>query len=205
MKYHKDDTFIRKTSLLNSMDQILFATGLYGLFGSVLIVIFHFLPEIVEVHSKGNLKFFADKDEKELNQSKKTYDFYAHLWSFRLISTGFIIMILYSISPERYLNLPYNIIFVVLDSVILSLVATCGIEGVHKNSIELRTEYLIGFYLGLSSIVYFLLISINFSYYDSTKVDFIDNLLLISTLVSQWIFVPLVHLRYKLVKLNESL
>ena len=187
------------------MDQILFATGIYGLFGSILIVIFHFLPEIIEILNKGREKFFFYKSEKEFSQAVKTYNFYSHLWSFRLISTGFIIMILYSFFSKEYLNLPNNVWFVILDCIFLSIVAMVGIEGIHRNSFTFRNIYFVYIYLGLSLFVYLMLISINFTSYRSEKIDLIDNSLLISTSISQIIFIALFFFRYKLQKLHEKI
>ena len=187
------------------MNQILFATGIYGLFGSVLMVIFHFLPELIEIHSKKHLPFFIYTDEKELSQAVKTYNFYCNLWSFKLISTGFIIMIFYSLFSKEYLGSSWNIVFVVLDAVILSIIATWGITDIHKNSIGPRKLSLTSVYFGLSSIIYIMLMAINYVYYESTKIDFIDNILLISALFSQIIFSALFVYRYRLLKLHEQL
>jgi sensor histidine kinase YesM len=186
------------------MDQILFATGIYGFFGSILIVIFHILPEIKEVYSKRHSQFFIHKNEKEFSQAVKTYTFYSHIWSFRLISTGFLIMVIYSLWPKEYLNLPCNILFVVADSCLLFFVATWGITDVYKNSIGPRKEWLIAFYFGFSSGFYLILVAINHAYYKSTKIDFIDNILLISALISQLIFSALFVSRYKLLKRLDS-
>ncbi len=186
------------------MDQILFATGMYGFVGSILIIIFHLLPEIKEKYSKRCLHFFRYKNEIELDQTVKTYNFYSHLWSFRLISTGFLIMIIYSLWPNEYLDLPFNILFVIIDSFLLIFIAIWGITDVEGYKIGLKNSSLLSVYFGISSGFYFLVMGINWVYVGSTKIDFIDNILLISALISQLIFSTLFFSRWRIHVLHEG-
>ena len=186
------------------MDQILFATGMYGFVGSILIIIFHLLPEIKEIYSKRCLHFFRYKNEIELDQTVKTYNFYSHLWSFRLISTGFLIMIIYSLWPKEYLDLPFNILFVIIDSFLLIFIAIWGITDVEGYKIGLKNSSLLSVYFGISSGFYFLVMGINWVYVGSTKIDFIDNILLISALISQLIFSTLFFSRWRIHVLHEG-
>lgn len=187
------------------MDQVLFATGIYGLSGSILILFFHLLPDIIGIQKKGQRPFFIYNSEKELRDGVNTYKFFSHLWSFRLIGTGFIIMIIYSLFTEEYLNLPYNIWFVVLDTIILTLVAIFSIEDIHKEKIGLRNFRYIFFYFGFSSVMYIMLMGVNSVYYMGVKIDFIDNILLLSAFFSQITFSGLLFIKWKVYKLHEQL
>lgn len=187
------------------MDQILFATGLYGFSGSILLVIFHFLPEIKEVHSNGK-PFFIYKNEIELNQCLKTYAFYSNLWGFRLISTGFIIMIIYSLLLNEYQNLLGNIIFVIFDITVLFIISTWGISNIVIHSITPRKGWILYYYFGLTSGFYFLLIMMNGNIdLNSSKIQFMDNIILISALISQLVFFTLFFSRWKIRTHHEKI
>lgn len=114
-------------------------------------------------------------------------------------------MIIYSLFTEEYFNLPYNIWFVVLDTVVLTLVAIFSIEDIHKEKIGLRNIRYIFFYFGLSSFIYIMLMGTSSIYYMGEKIDFIDNILLISALISQIIFSGLLFIKWKVYKLKEQL
>lgn len=186
------------------MDQILFATGVYGFTGSILLVIFSFLPELKEISNKKSWKFFNCKNKNEYNKSKKTYTFYSYLWSFRLISTGFLIMIFYSIFTREYLNLPQNILFILIDNCILVIVALWGISHIDGYKLGFRNQYPIIFYFGLTIIIYISLIVSNFSFYKDTEIDVIDSILILSALISQIIFSILLFSRYHIMKTHDD-
>ena len=95
------------------------------------------------------------------------------LWSFRLIGTGFIITILYSISPSKFLGL-YNPVFVLSDIFLLTFFSLFGIEDVRRYKIGPRGHMPIAIVFGFNLIIYGgLLLSNQVNIY-STKILLIE-------------------------------
>ena len=140
------------------MDQILLASGLYGFSGSILLVIFHLIPSWKEKADPRNKPFFHGKTQEDISLAKKYYSFYSQLWSFRLIGTSFLIIILFSVYPSGYTQSPYNLFFIAIDIPMLSYFAGWGIDGISKNSLELHSKYSLFFYIPLLLILYSILL-----------------------------------------------
>lgn len=140
------------------MDQILLASGLYGLSGSVLLVIFHLIPGWKEKFDPRNKPFFHGKTQEDVSLAEKYYSFYSQLWSFRLIGTSFLIIILYSVFPSGLAHSPYNLLFVAIDIPMLSYFAGWGIDGISKNTLDLHSKYSLVFYIPLSVMLYSVLL-----------------------------------------------
>lgn len=199
------------------MDQIYLYAGLYGFFGSILIVLFKIWPDIIDwklkkkLRSDGvkpeffeevfkNRKFFPDPNEKTYEESQQTYNFYSTLWSFRLIGTGFMITILYSIWPSKFLGLFYNPFFVSIDIFLLTFFPLFGIENVRRYKIGPRGRMPIAIIFGFNLGIYFMLLLFNQVNIDSTKIFLIDWILICSTAFSQIIFTSLFIGRYSIKK-----
>lgn len=199
------------------MDQIYLYAGLYGFSGSILIVLFKIWPDIIDWKLKKKLisdgvkseffeevfknkKFFPDPNEKTYEESKQTYDFYSILWSFRLIGTSFIITIFYSIFPSEFLGLTYNAVFVLSDVFLLTFFSLFGIEDVRRYKIGPRGRMPIAIIFGFNLFIYGIVWSLNFSIIGSTRTLFVDNILIISTAISQTIFTLLFFGRYSIKK-----
>jgi hypothetical protein len=195
------------------MYQIYLFAGLYGFFGSILIILFKLWPDVVDWRAKKKIrlrgikpadredvfkrwKFFPDPNEKTYEESQQTYNFYSTLWSFRLIGTGFMITIIYSIWPSEFLGLFYNPFFVSIDIFLLTFFPLFGIEDVRCHSIGPRGRMPIFLIFGFNLGIYFMLLLFNLSTVDSTRVFLIDNMLIISTAISQIIFTSLFVGRY---------
>lgn len=195
------------------MDQVLLFAGIYGFLGSILIVLFKIWPDVFDWRIKKNIissrishadceevfksrKFFPDSDEKILIESRKTYDFYSTLWGFRLIGTGFMITIINALFPSTFVGSVYNSLFVITDAVLLVIVSMYGLEGVSRYGFTIKPLLFI-FIFGFNLIfLYFPIGALNFSFSGSTRLFFVDNLLIASTAISQIIFTSIFWLRY---------
>lgn len=114
------------------MDFVHFALGLYGFSGSILLIIFYIWPNYKK---KGkNIPFFG---KQNLHEDHQFYKFYGALWSFRLISTGFLIRLLYSLELFENPKNVSNAIFIIVDILIL-LAAALNIYRVEKGNIFLE-------------------------------------------------------------------
>lgn len=129
------------------MDQFLLASGLYGFCGSILLVVFHLIPDLKERLNPKIKPFFHGRTQEERSLAERHYSFYSQLWSFRLIGTSFLIIILHSLFPSESANSLNNLLFVVADVCVLSYIAGWGIDGVSKNTIKLHTRYAFYFYV----------------------------------------------------------
>lgn len=131
------------------MDPILLALGLYGFSGSILLVIFHFYPYWKEERNPKKIPFFRGEGE-ETNKAHRIYRFYSKLWSFRLISTGFLIMILQAIHVFEIPTYSWSdVIFILFDVGLLVFVALC-IDNVSYFAIQPKHPFAIFFYRGIS-------------------------------------------------------
>lgn len=195
------------------MDQIYLFAGIYGFFGSILIVLFKIWPDVLDWRTKKKIisreikpadreevfkewKFFPDSEEKTFSESKKTYNFFSTLWSFRLIGTGFMITIFYALFSSTFLGSIYNSLFVILDVFLLSVVSLYGIKSVHRRNITIKGPFVFYFIFGFNLGFYFLVLLLNYAYIDSTRLFFVDNILIFSTAISQIIFTSLFVFRY---------
>ena len=113
------DKLITTNIIFRDMEIIWFASGTYGFLGSVLLIVFHILPQLKVLRSKGRFHFFEGKNDEEIAQSIKHYSFYSQIWSFRLISTSFLIIILFSLSIFEYSDSLGNILYIIGDSIFL--------------------------------------------------------------------------------------
>jgi len=199
-----------------TMDQIYLFAGLYGFFGSILIVLFKILPDVLDWRTKKeiseainpadwdevfkNRKFLHDSDEKTLKESQKTYDFYSTLWSFRLIGTGFMITIIYALFPSNFLGSVHNSVFVIFDVSILLIVSTIGIENIRSRIFTPKSPIVLIFIFGIYVIFYFVVLVLNASRIESTRLFFVDNVLIISGIISQILFTSIFFFRYYIEK-----
>lgn len=196
-----------------TMDQIYLFAGMYGFFGSILIVLFKIWPDILDWKTKKKIvsrgikranwkevfkewKFFPDSDENSFRESQKTYTFYSTLWSFRLIGTGFMITIIYALIPSNFLGSVYNSLFVIIDVSLLSIVSLYGIDSVHRQNITIKGPFVFYFIFGFNLVFYFIVWLLNFTYVESTRLFFVDYILIFSTAISQIIFTSLFFFRY---------
>ena len=171
------------------MEIIWFASGVYGFFGAVLLVVFHILPQLKELRSKRRDSFFEGKNEREIAFAIKNYSFYSQLWSFRLISTSFLIIILFSLSIFEYSDSLGNIFYVLLDSMFLFFVASCGVESVSKRGVGIRSPRLIAFYIfPFAVMLYFI-----FFIFGGIIISYI---FLIASWISQGIFAGIWYIRF---------
>jgi len=196
------------------MYQIYVFAGLYSFIGTILIILFKILPDFIDCRVKKKIlswrinsndrkdaynrrKFFPNLDDKTYLESQKMYNFYSTLWSFRLIGTGFMISIIYSIWPSEFLDLPYNSLFVYLDTLVLSILALFGINGVRHPRFNLSHPILLLYAIfGFNLVIYFMVLLFNFTNVGTV----IDKILIASTAISQIIFTSLFFCRYYLNK-----
>lgn len=195
------------------MDQIYLFAGLYGFFGSIHIILFKIWPDVIDWRAKkrtisrgispadwedvyNDWKFFPNPDDETYLESQKTYGFYSTLWSFRLIATGFMITIIYSIWPSEFLGSTYNSLFVFLDIFFLLIVSLFGIDGVRYRNINASHPILLFVIFSFNLGFYALMGVLNFVNTESIGVFIIDNILIVSTAISQIIFTSLFFSRY---------
>jgi hypothetical protein len=167
------------------MYQIYLFAGLYGFFGSILIVLFKILPVVL------GRKFFPDSDEKTFIEAQKTYDFYSTLWSFRLIGTGFLITIINALFPSSFIGSVFNPFFVIIDISLLSIASMYGIVRVYDLVIDYKNTLILPIILGFPIIlIYAIIFSLNFTNM-GPRLFLVDNILTSSTIISQLIFTVL--------------
>ena len=171
------------------MEIIWFASGIYGFLGAVLLVVFHVLPQLKTLRGKRRFPFFEGKNEKEIEFAIKNYSFYSQLWSFRLICTSFLIIILFSLSYFEYSDSLGNILYVLVDSIILFFVASYGVVSVSKTGVEIRWPHLIAFYIFPFAVIFYFI----FFIFDDMTISYI---FLIASIVSQSLFAAMWYIKF---------
>jgi hypothetical protein len=174
------------------MEIIWFTSGLYGFIGSILLVVFHLLPQLKGVFNKKlrRFSFFSGENEKEISLAINNYSFYSKLWSFRLISTSFLIIILYSISVFEYSVSIGNILYVLGDCLFLFIAASLGVEGASKNGVTLKIPQFAPLFYILPFGAFFPIIFFIFGD------GIIDYIFLVASAISQWLFIGIWYLKF---------
>jgi len=71
-----------------------------------------------------------------------------------------------------------------------------GIESVHRLNITIKGSFVFYFIFGFNLIFYFIIWSLNFAYMESTRLFFVDDILIFSTAISQIIFTSIFFFRF---------